>query len=305
MPPEGVQWKPHKDILTFEEIIRIVKIMANLGIRNIKVTGGEPLLRRRMSSLLGNLKTIPGIEKVTLTTNGILLGAYLDEVMLNKDCFFPDGINISLDAIDSEVYRFITQSSQNLNFTLENIQLLIDRLLEKNITVKINCVPVKSVNENEIPCIAALAKDKNITVRFIELMPIGSASGLLPVTGKEAIAQIEKEFGTLTPFTGIQGSGPATYYSLPGFKGKIGFINAITHGFCETCNRLRLTSDGFLKLCLSNDLSLNLREMIHLNDKELKEKIIEIVKQKPGFHSFSNVYGKNESHTESMSKIGG
>jgi cyclic pyranopterin phosphate synthase len=304
MPPEGVLWKNHKDILSFEEIFRIVKIMAALGIRYIKVTGGEPLVRRGAALFIKQLKAIPGIEKVTLTTNGVLLGAYLDEVENMGLNALPDSINISFDALDRERYRRLTRCR---NAEPETIISLIDRLLEKQITVKINCVPVRSVNEQEIIPIAALAKDKNIIVRFIELMPIGSAFGFQPVSGAEAAALIEKNFGSLAPFDGITGRGPAVYYSLADFTGKIGFINAVTHGFCETCNRLRLTSEGFLKLCLSNDLSLNLRDMIRggENDNGLSRAVQELVKNKPRFHSLSNVYGATEKHSCGMSKIGG
>jgi len=305
MPPEGVKWKPHQDILTFEEILRITRLMSKHGVQNIKVTGGEPLLRRGTASFLKELKTIPEIKRVTLTTNGLLLASYLDEVKaMGAESFLPDSINISLDALDAERSKQITRC-----YTADpkTILPIIDSLLEKQITVKINCVPIRSVNEEEIIPLAALAKDKNIIVRFIELMPIGCASALHSVPVKETASRIEKTFGALSPLDGIYGSGPAVYYSLPGFAGKIGFINAVTHGFCETCNRLRLTSEGFLKLCLSSDLGLNLRELIRsgVNDAELACAIAETVKNKPRLHSFSKSDGAAHSHSESMSKIGG
>ena len=303
MPPEGVEWKPHKDMLTFEEILRIVRIMADLGVRKIRVTGGEPLLRRGTPSFFENLKTIPGIERVTLTTNGLLLGAYLDEAC-SEGLELPDGVNISLDALDRERYRSITRCE---DADPEIILPLIDRLLNMSIQVKINCVPVHSVNEEEIIGLAMLARDRNISVRFIELMALGSAADFQPVSGSEAAAMIEKAYGALIPFSGAVGSGPAVYYSLPGFAGKIGFINAVTHGFCETCNRLRLTSEGFLKLCLSNDIGLDLKEPIRsgISDKELIKAIIEAVAKKPGFHTLSKIYDTPKKHPNSMFKIGG
>jgi len=320
MPPEGVEWKEHKDILTYEEIIRIVKVMAKLGVRNIKVTGGEPLLRKGMPLFIKQLKNITGIEKVTLTTNGILLGAYLDEDD-KSGCVLPDAINISLDALDNNIYKRLTrcEAEQVINARPETILKNIDRLLEKKIFVKINCVPVRSYNEKEIIKIAALAKEKKIIVRFIELMPLGAASSLKPVSGPQAAAMIEKAYGTLNRFYGVKktaneserakfpGSGPAIYYSIEGFKGKIGFINAVSHGFCETCNRMRLTSDGLLKPCLSNDLKLNLRKLIRSGngDDELVKYIKEIVEKKPGFHSLSKVYGTEKQHHTGLSVIGG
>jgi len=316
MPPEGVEWKPHEKILTFEEIIRIVKILADLGICNLKVTGGEPLLRKGTPSFLKQLKTITGIKKVTLTTNGILLGAYLDEIDKISVDALPDSINISLDALNSEIYKRITRfPQQELNASCgKNLysqpQMLlpqIDRLLEKQITVKINCVPIRSVNDEEILPIASLAKDKNLIIRFIELMPFGSASMYQPVTGKETAALIEKTFGALTPFDDVTGSGPALYYSLKDFKGKIGFINAVTHGFCENCNRLRLTSEGFLKLCLSNDTGVDLREPLRsgVNDEEITGIIKNIAEKKPKSHSLSEIYGESKTHPDGLSKIGG
>ena len=298
MPPEGVPWKPHETMLSFEEIIRIVRIMAELGIRKIKVTGGEPLVRRGVAAFIKTLKALPIIESVTLTTNGLLLGSYMKEAETLSPYSLPDGINISLDALDPQRFRRITRHEET---GPEEILHFIDRLLEKGIKVKLNCVPVRSFNEEEIVPLAALARDKEIAVRFIELMPLGSAAALEPIPGKEIEALLEKTFGPLTPFSGICGNGPAVYYCLPGFNGKIGFINAITHGFCGSCNRLRLTSEGFLKLCLSNDLGLDLRELLRsgASGGELSLAITEAAAKKPGSHTFS------EAHNGEMSSIGG
>jgi len=290
--------------------------MAGLGICKIKVTGGEPLLRKGMSSFLKQLKTIKGINKVTLTTNGILLGAYLDEIDSMGINDVPDSVNISLDALNSEIYKRITRfPQQELNASCgENLysqpcMLLpqIDRLLEKQITVKINCVPLRSVNEEEILPIASLAREKNLIIRFIELMPFGSASMFQPVSGTETAALIKKTYGALTPFDDVTGSGPALYYSLQNFKGKIGFINAVTHGFCENCNRLRLTSEGFLKLCLSNDAGIDLREPLRsgANDEVITDIIKNIAAKKPKSHSLSEIYGESKIHPDGLSKIGG
>jgi len=303
MPPEGVEWKPHGNILTYEQIIKIVNIMAGLGVSKIRVTGGEPLLRRRALALIDKIKSIKGVERVTLTTNGTLLNSYLADAEIFGDISLPDAVNISLDALDERQYKIITRCEQGYDSypKLANIYFGIDRLLKKDIPVKINCVPVRSVNEGEIIPLTLLAKDKNIIVRFIELMPLGSASGYQFVSGTEVAARIEKAFGKLEPYDGISGSGPATYYSLPGFIGKIGFINALTHSFCQTCNRLRLTSEGFLKPCLSNDLKLDLRTLLRngASEEEIVKAITELVAKKPKQHSFS------ETHPDGMSKIGG
>ena len=303
MPPEGVEWKPHGSILSLEELLRVCRIMAELGVRKIKVTGGEPLVRRGAASFIKNLKALSGMEKVTLTTNGLLLGSYLDEAETLGA--LPDAVNISLDALDPERFRQITRN----NDAMPHAALAsLDRLLEKNINVKINCVPVKTINEEEILPMAALAKNKGIAVRFIELMPLGSAADFKPVPGSEIITLLEKTFGTLMPFPGIVGNGPAVYYKPTGFTGTIGFINAISRGFCESCNRLRLTSGGFLKLCLSGELGLDLGELLRSGaaDMELSRAITEIAAKKPRFHSLSGIYNTPPAeHTGGMSGIGG
>jgi cyclic pyranopterin phosphate synthase len=318
MPPEGVQWIPHNRILTFEETLRVCGIMARLGIRKVRITGGEPLVRRGLASFLKAVKALPGIEKTALTTNGTLLGKYLDEAESLSPDSLPDAVNISLDALGAECLNRIGgsvmgpggEAAPNEIMRSNEIILSIDRLLKKNITVKVNCVPVRGYNEEELVPLAALAKDRNIDVRFIELMPFGSAGSLEPVTGSETAAIVEKAFGILTPFTELRGSGPAVYHSLSGFKGKIGFINPLSHGFCESCNRLRLTSEGFLKPCLSSTLSFDLREPLRsgADDEELAGVIVEAIARKPEFHSLSDVYGSGESEEKekaAMFGIGG
>jgi cyclic pyranopterin phosphate synthase len=293
-------------MLRFEEILRLVKIMTELGIRKIRVTGGEPLLRRGISSFLKNLREISGIEKLTLTTNGLLLGKYLGEAEALGRHSLPDGVNISLDALDPERYNRI---SREANAGPAEILFQIDRLLEMNVRVKVNCVPVRGYNDGEILPLALLARAKNIAVRFIELMPFGSAEGFETVSGGETAALLEKTFGALSPFTGAgaEGSGPAVYYTLPGFTGLIGFINPLSNGFCEKCNRLRLTSEGFLKPCLSSPLDFNLRDLLRRGacDTELRNAIIEAAAKKPQFHNFSPLSGAKERRSSGMSGIGG
>ena len=309
MPEEGVQWKPHDNVLKFEEITRLCRVMVALGIRKVRVTGGEPLVRRGVASFIKELKAIPGIEKVTLTTNGFLLGAYLSEAAALSPASFPDGVNISLDALDGERFKRISRTEGTLP---GDILPHIESLLEKRIQVKVNCVPVQGFNEEEIVPLAELARDREIAVRFIELMPLGSAAGFRPITGDEVAALLEKAYGALVPFTGVEGSGPAVYFSLPGFKGKIGFINPVSHGFCKTCNRLRLTSEGQLKPCLSDSYAVDLRALLRggASDGEITVAVKEAVSKKPKYHTLSPVYGASpeetgKRHTDGMFGIGG
>ena len=307
MPSEGVKWKPHDSMLTLEEILRLCRIMAELGIRKIKVTGGEPLVRRGVFPFFNKLKILPGIEKVTLTTNGLLLGPFLDFALDDAESAwgFPfNCINVSLDALDEGRYRRITGNAVSSSGTASSLGILssIDRLLGIDVQVKINCVPVRGLNEEEIIPLATLARDRDISVRFIELMPLGSASNLEAVPGSETLAVIEKAFGRLTPFHGVKGNGPAVYYSLPGFSGKIGFINPVSQGFCDACNRLRLTSEGKLKTCLSSDMNTDLRALLRSNasDAGIAAAISEAALKKPRFHTLSS-----KRHVDGMSGIGG
>jgi cyclic pyranopterin phosphate synthase len=301
MPPSGVAWKPHDSILSLEEILRITKIMAELGINKIKVTGGEPLIRKGLAYLIKNLKAVPGIEKVTMTTNGVLLDKYIDACEDRNSV--PDGINLSLNALSFDIYKKIAVVDERIPGSPVS---LIDRLLKMKIPVKVNCVPVKGFNDGEIIPLAALAKERDIAVRYIELMPLGPGSALSPVTGQEVMSVIENKYGPLSPAEGVFGSGPAEYYSLGGFTGKIGFINPVSCGFCEKCSRLRLTAEGLLKPCLSSSLSVDLGALMGASDGEIMDAVIKTVDMKPKNHTLSAVYGgEGEEHLDGMSVIGG
>ena len=312
MPADGVESKNHDSMLRFEEVLRLSRIMVELGIRKVRVTGGEPLVRRGIPAFLQSLKTLKGIESLTLTTNGILLAACLGEI-----ANVLDGVNISLDALDPEKFAAI---SRHKEAGPGEIISVIDRLLEKNINVKINCVPIRGFNEEEIIPLAALAKDRNIAVRFIELMPLGSAAALELVPGGEVASLLEKAYGAAAASNTVQGNGPALYYSFPGFAGKIGFINPLSHGFCDSCNRLRLTSDGILKLCLARDEVLDLKGLLRdgISDMEISAAIKKAAAAKPRYHDFLATHGDDKGaagrspaeegggpHSTGMFKIGG
>ncbi|MDR1587379.1 MAG: GTP 3',8-cyclase MoaA [Treponema sp.] len=291
MPPAGVTPLSHGDILSFEEILRLARVLAGLGIRRIKVTGGEPLVRKGTVDLIRKLKKTEGIEKVTLTSNGVLLGACLDELI---DAGL-DGVNISLDSLNRETFIRLTRGSDG---DFERVQALLDRV--KNLSprgIKINCVPIRGVNEAGLVNLAAVAKDSDIAVRFIELMPLGCAAALEFIPGAEVAAALENAFGRLRPFTAKLGGGPAVYYSLEGFRGKIGFINPLSRNFCETCSRLRLGSTGTLRPCLACEDGLDLRTMLRggAGDGVIAQAIRELVSQKPARHNFGAEKGRNAS----------
>ena len=282
MPECGVKKIPHAEILSLEEILRVANVFARLGIKKIRLTGGEPLLRKNLPSLIRELKNLSGIEQVTLTTNGVLLKNFAPELIAAG----LDGINLSLDTLDEKTFSDLTRR-KFFDSVLEGFQILRG----ENLSLKINCVPLRGVNDGELLKLAALAKDKNISVRFIELMPIGCAfeSGLRGVPTAEIFSTLENHFGELVPLEEKNSlCGPAKYFKPKNFIGRIGFIDALEHKFCGSCNRIRLTAEGFLKTCLSFDVGLDVKKLLRsgVDDEELTNKISEAIYFKPREHFF-------------------
>ena len=266
MPEEGIESIPHDEILTYDEILRICEIVSELGIRKIKITGGEPLVRKDIVNLIRDIKNIDKIEQVTLTTNGILLHEMLDDLY---DAGI-DAINISLDTLNKDNFKKITRRDG-----LEKVLMSIDKAYDLGIRVKINCLAIRDFNLREIVEIASFAKDREIDVRFIELMPIGFGKKYNQIDNDEILSILESRFGTFEIVTEKRGNGPAKYYRNQNMKGCIGFISAISHEFCESCNRIRLTSSGFLKLCLHYNKGIDLKGPIRngISDEDLKKLI--------------------------------
>ncbi|MDR1277816.1 MAG: GTP 3',8-cyclase MoaA [Treponema sp.] len=302
MPPGGVDWTPHRNILSFEELLRLCGLMAGMGIRRIKVTGGEPLVRRGAADFIASLKKLEGIQTVTLTSNGVALDQHLDKLISAG----LDGLNISLDSLREENFRRITGGDG-----FEKVCSFLNRIDSLPLPVKINCVPLRGINEDELANLAGLAKTSAAAVRFIELMPLGRAGSFSPVPGKEVFKLLEKEYGKLIPYPGTLGGGPAVYYSIKGFKGRIGFINALSDKFCETCNRLRLTAQGLLKPCLSSNIGLDLRGLIRGGPEnsggwELEEAVRALIARKPWGHTFSTWQDQEKTeHEAGMFSTGG
>ena len=297
MPQKGVIALPHSDILTYEEILRIAECFSELGLSKIKITGGEPLIRADVTDFIKKLKNVSGIEKVTLTTNGTQLSNKLDELIDAK----IDGINLSLDTLDPMLYKQITG-----NDLLQNVLEGLYRALESpEIKLKINCVPMGYPEQNLVE-LAEIAKNNPVHVRFIEMMPIGLGVNFTFTSETEIIKQLEQVYGPLVPYNEKLGNGPCHYYSIEGFQGKIGFISAISHKFCDYCNRIRLTADGHLKTCLQYNTGFDLKKLIRSggSDMELKEAITNTIKSKPAEHSFTEVRVPRRE-TKSMFQIGG
>ena len=295
MPRCGVESIPHKEILTLEETARIVRIMAGLGVKKVRLTGGEPLIRKNITGFVEMITKIRGIEEICLTTNGILLSSMAAELKAAG----LDRINVSLDSTDREIYRKIT-GEDRLSEVLSGIEAACDA----GFPLKINCVPIRELNSSGLDDVAELAKERPIDVRFIELMPIGCGKNFKGISSSEVLDILEKRFGKAVLLKGDEHS-PAVYYRFDGFAGKVGFISPISHKFCKSCNRLRLTSDGFLKLCLQYPAGVSLKRPLRegASDDELAEIIVRSVETKPLEHSFTAE--NSGSDQREMYRIGG
>ncbi len=270
MPATGLCFLKKEQLLTDDEIIFLLRILAKEGIKKVKLTGGEPLVRPNLLSLIKRIKPISGL----------------------------DGINISLDTLDPEEFREITRVGQLRN-VLAGLEQAIDVGLPN---IKINTVARKELSEATIVELAEIAKKETVHLRFIEMMPIGLGKEHPGKQQEEVEDILTKHYGTLQPYQKPLGNGPASYYALKDFKGKIGFISALGHCFCETCNRIRITADGHLKTCLHSADGYSLKEALA---KEQTAELLGIIKSgiacKPEKHLFLEQQGEQRF----MSQIGG
>ncbi len=296
--PDGIKKVPMSSILTYEEIERVCRAAAELGIRKIKITGGEPFVRLGCTDLMRSIKAIRGIDEVTVTTNGQELYKYIDELRE----IGIDGINISLDTLDPDRYRYITGRG-NLERTLQ----AVDLAAASGIRTKVNCVLQKGFNEDEIFGLAKLAFDKGIDVRFIELMPVGIGDPEAGISNTVVLKRLMERWPDLEPDASIHGNGPAVYYRRAGINGGIGLISAIHGVFCSSCNRIRLTSQGKIRPCLCYDTETDLRPVLKGTDDELREALREAILSKPESHCFNSKESAASGCTEQrlMSQIGG
>ena len=297
--PDGVEKLEREAVLTYEEFLRLAALFARCGIDTVRVTGGEPLVRKNVAQLVAGLKETPGIRRVTLTTNAVLLAEQLPALL---DAGL-DSVNISLDTLRPEVFRQITARDD-----FAAVQAGLQAALESGLPVKLNCVPQAGVNEGELEQLAALAKDNALQVRFIEMMPIGYGAAMPCISGPELRARFARRWPELAPLSPAQehalGDGPAVYYTVPGWQGSIGFIAAVHGKFCASCNRVRLTSQGFLRPCLASETGCDLRALLRsgADDAQLLAAIRETIWAKPREHHFND---SSMPATRGMYRIGG
>jgi len=296
MPAEGVPPIQHSEVLSYEEILRIVNLLAQLGVKKVRLTGGEPLVRKGLSFLVSKLKEIDGIERVVLTTNGMLLSENLPELVSAG----LDGVNISIDAIHEDVFQQITRRTG-----VDKVLNSIDAALSyPQLKVKLNCVPMLTNSSEIIPMAERFLQDERLSLRFIEMMPIGLGKDGTGISEDTLRTMLQSRFGEMTPLMHEPLCGPCRYYKLEYLAGKVGFISAMSNCFCETCNRVRLTSSGFLKTCLQFDRGMQLRPLMDEPDEVISGAIKQAIWDKPEHHIFTE-QGGAFLEQRIMSQIGG
>jgi GTP 3',8-cyclase len=299
MPGEEQHWLPREEILSYEEIIRLLGIGASLGIRKVRVTGGEPLTRRNVLAFFRMLPGVPGITDIGISTNGTLLAAPPPEEPGGRVSMarrlVEAGVrtaNISLDTLDAATYAAVTGRDLHRR-ALDGIDAALAGGFEK---VKLNCVLMKGRTERELGDLIDFAFDRGCLLRFIELMPVSSREMLTErnfLSAGAARQAIEDSFGALIPCPEMKTNGPASYFQIPGRDQHIGFIGAMTDfHFCENCNKLRLTADGKLRPCLGSHLETDMLAPLRAGapDSELRRLILETVDRKPKEHDFRANY---------------
>jgi cyclic pyranopterin phosphate synthase len=303
MPKEGLSRIGHDDILRYEEIHRIIRIAAGLGITKVRITGGEPLVRRGVAEFIASLHTIPELKDLSLTTNGILLEGCTESL-------FAAGIrriNISLDSLNAEKYARITRGGE-----IQDVLRGIRKVRETGFSpIKINIVAIKGFNDDEIMDFARLTLENPYQVRFIELMPLGRAG--IENNGRYLSNAVIRErietMGRLEPVVGRENgiNGPAQIYRLAGSAGEIGFISPVSHHFCRTCNRLRLTADGHLRTCLLSDDETDLKSPLRSGcaDGVIRELIRGAISRKPEQHDMACGESHIKKCMKEMPGIGG
>ncbi len=299
MPPEGLPWIPKEEILTYEEITTIIRSVAPLGVERLRITGGEPLVRRDLPCLVSMLSEIPGIKDIALSTNGLFLaemGPALKKAGLKR-------VNVSLDTLKPDRFRQIARRP-GLERVLEGLRAAEELGLHP---IKINTVVMRGINDDELADFAALTLDHPWHIRLIEVMPLEDnvslqANAYIPWDEmRERLASL----GTLEPVDGPPGNGPARYFRLPGGKGTIGVITPLSHNYCDRCNRVRLTADGRLRLCLFGDQELDLRTPLRsgAGEEEIRSIFRRAMRIKPQRHHLA--VGAPSSALRALSQVGG
>jgi cyclic pyranopterin phosphate synthase len=307
-PEEQFEFIPHEEILRYEEIMEIIEEAVNLGVTKVRITGGEPLVRKGVVDFIKKLREIKKLEDISLTTNGFFLSEYAEKL---KDAGL-NRVNISLDSLQEEKYKKITRGG-----SLEKVLKGIDSALKAGLLpIKINTVLFRGINDEEVEDFVRLTLERPLSIRFIELMP--SLEGIIDnykdkfISGLNIKENLAKKY-SFNPIKTNSGNGPAKYYQIEGGKGTIGFITALSQHFCQTCNRIRLTSEGKIRPCLFSNQEIDLKKALRevgnsgegqiLRRKVIRDKIEMAVKLKPKGHKIKE--GISNNLFFKMSRVGG
>lgn len=296
MPEKGITYLPKKEVLSFEEMIRLITIFASLGVTKIRLTGGEPFLRRDLLKLISTMVEIPGIKEWHITTNGVLTSPYVGDLKR----LGVGSVNLSLDTLDKSRFQMITRRDE-----FDQCFETLAKLLDAEIPVKLNVVVMDGKNIDDLIPMAELTKNKAISVRFIEEMPFNGSGELHPTwTYTKIIAHLTEHFGPLEKLSDPSNS-TAYHYRIPGYHGNIGVIAAFSRTFCGTCNRLRVTPQGMLKTCLYDNGALDLKSLIRsdVSDNDVKSHLLRAFSNRAlnGFEAEEHAHRVHDS----MSTIGG
>jgi cyclic pyranopterin phosphate synthase len=301
MPEEGIHYLPKKELLTYEELERLVRLLADLGIRKIRLTGGEPFVRTDLMTLIRKIRSIRGIEEIHLTTNGVLTEPHIPELK----ALGLASVNLSLDTLDAVRFRTVTRRDE-----FARVWATFQQLLAHEIPVKINAVVMENQNTEDLLPMVALTRDLPVSVRFIEEMPFNGAGSHYPVltwTHVKIMDHIRQHYPSIEKLTDEPHS-TSYNYRVPGHRGTVGVIAAFSRTFCGTCNRIRITAQGQLKTCLYDGGVLSLKEKMRagLSDEQLKAALLAAFSQRPanGWEAEQRRAGHAPVH-ESMSTIGG
>ena len=312
MPEEGCECFTHQEMMTLEELALVSACMAGLGVRRIRLTGGEPLVRKNLVWLIGEIHKIPGIEEITMTSNGILLA----DMAAGLKAAGLSGVNVSLDTLDRQRFLDITRRDE-----FGQVMKGIQAARAAGLQVKINCAVLEPLPLADLRAFAEFSVQQQIPVRFIEMMPIGEGCSFSTTDNDQILKRLTELYADVTVLTQKIGNGPAVYYGFADGRGRIGFISAVHHRFCDSCNRVRLTSDGYLKLCLAGGEGISLRDAMRggMEAEALTGLIRQTILQKPEGHHFAQNFppsaGEGESplaeqiqgkkNTVNMNRIGG
>lgn len=300
MPAEGIDYVPRKELLSYEEMLRLLGIMAPMGIRKVRITGGEPFLRKDLTSFISRINQIEGIEKINITTNGVLTKAFIPKF---KEIGIKS-VNLSLDTVDRDRFKMITRRDE-----LPKVMDCLDALVEAGIPTKINAVVMNGKNTDDLIPLAELSKDRPISVRYIEEMPFnggGAHDQKLPWNHKKILETLKTNYPDLQKIED-EAHSTSFNYAIPGHQGNVGIIPAFSRTFCGSCNRIRITPTGGLKTCLYDGGVLSLRDIMRAteDDEVIKNKLVEVIgkRAKDGFEAERQ--RKHHKPSESMATIGG